>query len=413
MVRSWGRAVFILAMSVPLGIASAAAIGPPALASPEHGSVLASARDLPQASAAPVGPNLLAVSATSATNAWAVGYKCSTTSCSPPDLPFSTLIEHWNGRRWSTVPSPDPNPGPFGDELTGVSAVSATDAWAVGSEDRQGFGSPVGDTLILHWNGRKWTRFRSPNPAAGTETLTGVTAISATDAWITGSYFPGSGHTLILHWNGRKWTRVASPNPDGAGLLGVSAASAADAWAAGEYRPPGPSSPISTLTVHWNGRKWTRVPSPNPGIDSNELFGVSTVAPTDAWAVGYYDSIGLPLSLILHWNGKKWARVASPDPGTAVNQLSGVSAISSTDAWAVGQYTSGRAITGSTLILHWNGKKWAQVASPNPDASATFNYLLGVSTVSPRSAFAAGVSVNQTTGPYTALAARWNGKKWS
>jgi hypothetical protein len=53
------------------------------------------------------------------------------------------------------------------------------------------------------------------------------------------------------------------------------------------------------------------------------------------------------------------------------------------------------------------------VASPNPDPSVTFNELLGVSTVSPTSAFAVGTTINQTTGVSTALALRWNGKTWS
>ena len=38
----------------------------------------------------------------------------------------------------------------------------------------------------------------------------------------------------------------------------------------------------------------------------------------------------------LHWNGRKWARVRTPDPGSGGNQLLGVAALSRTDAWAVG-----------------------------------------------------------------------------
>ncbi len=40
-----------------------------------------------------------------------------------------SLILHWNGVTWLQVPSP--SPGNF-TELTGVRAVSASDAWAVG-----------------------------------------------------------------------------------------------------------------------------------------------------------------------------------------------------------------------------------------------------------------------------------------
>ena len=42
----------------------------------------------------------------------------------------STLIESWNGTRWSVVPSPSPGTG--GNDLYGVSCVSATACTAVG-----------------------------------------------------------------------------------------------------------------------------------------------------------------------------------------------------------------------------------------------------------------------------------------
>ena len=65
---------------------------------------------------------LLGVSATSASNAWAVGFIGGS--------PQQTLIQHWNGTAWKQVATPDP--GPVGNILDGVSAVSASDAWAVG-----------------------------------------------------------------------------------------------------------------------------------------------------------------------------------------------------------------------------------------------------------------------------------------
>jgi hypothetical protein len=40
---------------------------------------------------------------------------------------------------------------------------------------------------------------------------------------------------LILHWNGRRWSRQVSPQPSprGAVLYAIAAASARDAWAVG------------------------------------------------------------------------------------------------------------------------------------------------------------------------------------
>src|SRR6266702_3859969 len=63
---------------------------------------------------------------------------------------------------------------------------------------------------------------------------------------------------------------------------------------------------------------------------------------------------------------------------TSFNELYGVSAVSGSDAWAVGWYWNGPARAYDTLIVHWNGTAWAQVKSPNPSPGA--NYLFGGST---------------------------------
>src|SRR5689334_10684538 len=71
-----------------------------------------------------------------------------------------------------------------------------------------------------------------------------------------------------------------------------------------------------------------------------ELAGVSSVSPTDAWAVGRHVQFGGAdwSPVILHWDGSSWNRIHGPDPGSRA-QLSAVSAIAQDDAWAVGSYT--------------------------------------------------------------------------
>jgi len=406
MGRSWSRAAFILAVAVPLAGASAVAIGPSALAASIHASAALTRGDgLPQASTAAEGENLLGVSAASATDAWAVGYQCSNAECAPPDLTYRTLIEHWNGRKWSTVASPSPGPH---SQLTGVSAVSATDAWAVGN-------SNLGPALILHWNGKKWSKVASPEASNAFYFLRGVSAISATDAWAVGTWDGTdiNSRALILHWNGKKWSKVASPNPVGRALDGVSTASASDAWAVGQYTNTGGSA--ATLAEHWNGRKWSKVasPGPSPG-EGDTLFGVSTLTPADAWAVGYSGTGLGQRTMVLRWNGKAWKRVASPDPGSSFDVLDGVSAVSASDAWAVGNYSSTKGDTQITLILRWNGKAWTRVPSPSPNPNSSgVNNLAGVSTVSPGHAFAAGSGIDAFTGVNLTLIVDWNGHRWS
>jgi hypothetical protein len=135
------------------------------------------------------GSGLVGVAATSADDAWAVGYA--------PGLTGSTLILHWNGTTWKRAPSP--SLGHAYSVLAGVAATSARTAWAVGATDS-------GNTLILHWNGTTWAQERSPNPTPGHgEYLIGVAATSARNAWAVG-YAGGGQQALIVHWNGVSWS---------------------------------------------------------------------------------------------------------------------------------------------------------------------------------------------------------------
>ena len=72
---------------------------------------------------------------------------------------------------------------------------------------------------------------------------------------------------------------------------------------------------VETLGLRWNGTKWSKVASPNPGgttsaIDDGTLCGVSADSATVAWAVGHYfnPTTGAEETLALHWNGTSWSR---------------------------------------------------------------------------------------------------------
>ena len=327
-----------------------------------------------------------AVAATSASSAWAVG------STGPPLGAGNTLILHWNGKTWKQVPSPSPSPEDVGDVLSGVAAVSAGSAWAVGN-------TGTGKSLILRWNGKTWKQVPSPNPTPP-DFLTGVAAVSARDAWAVGETTPGGFNykTLILHWNGTTWKRVPSPSPGGDGTLsGVAATSASNAWAVG-----------GAGILHWNGKTWKRVPAPS---SAGGLLGVAATSASNAWAVGGYSNSplsGHEKTLILHWNGKTWKQVPSPSPA-AISGLSGVAATSATNAWAVGGSVSGPSEISKTLILHWNGKTWKQVPSPNPSSDGID--LFAVAATSTRDSWAVG-GYGQNFTPHKALILHWNGTAW-
>ncbi len=138
------------------------------------------------------GNRLYSVSAISATNAWAVGYYDKGTV-------DRTLIEHWNGTAWTVQNSPDPGGSAQDNDLHAVAATSATNAFAVGYYSK-GILDP-GRTVIEHWNGTAWTVQRSPNPGSPSQLndLHAVAATSVGDAWAVGSYDKGTaGGTLVI-----------------------------------------------------------------------------------------------------------------------------------------------------------------------------------------------------------------------
>ncbi len=263
------------------------------------------------ASPSPSQPALNGVSADSRRDAWAVGtYGSGRTA--------RTLVLHWNGTAWARVSSPSPG-GSAGSVLTAVSALDPTDAWAVGY---YGTSSGARKTLVLRWDGTSWAQVASPSRGTPTfSALNGVSASSASRAWAVGwNYFavPDEQKTAVLRWKGTAWRQSASPSP-GSGdnifaLLNAVSARPGSVWAVGTYLASNTTiSKNKTLILRRSGAGWTVVASPNPSPSPGGSFlqGVSALSPSSAWAVGYYGSSASgtqPRTLILHWNGTAWKR---------------------------------------------------------------------------------------------------------
>jgi len=300
---------------------------------------------------------------------------------------LKTLAEAWNGTAWRILTTPNPA-GATDSELAGVSCSSAKACIAVGNNGYK--------TLAEAWNGTKWRILATPNPTLlggrfgglDMDLLTGVSAVSATDAWAVGGRSTSSGRigdTLIEHWNGKRWSVVASPNPVGFTpantafnvLSGVSCSSAKACIAVGNW---GTSlSHLKPLAEVWNGTSWRIMTTPSPAARGGDLLnGVSMLSPKDAWAVGGRGLVvGTTTStLIEHWNGHRWAVTTSPNPLVAGNGLSGVVAVSARNIWAVG--TIGLNNRVQPLAVHWNGTGWTRVSTPKPKG---YNSLAGVARI--------------------------------
>ena len=182
-----------------------------------------------------------------------------------------------------------------------MDAVSATEAWAVGSFEANGSHHPR--PLAERWNGTEWSSVQIPWNDEGE--LLGVAARTANDVWAVGGNQTG-GQAVVAHWNGSALSLVSHPNPGTFNrLYAVTALAANDAWAVGEF-----TNPISrTLALHWNGTAWTHVPTPT-GDGYSHLYGVTALAPNDVWAVGDDGNS----TLALHWDGSQWTRAADTEP---------------------------------------------------------------------------------------------------
>ncbi|MBV8608849.1 MAG: hypothetical protein JO034_15490, partial [Singulisphaera sp.] len=141
------------------------------------------------------GGTLRAIAAASAHDIWAVGIQGG----------FFTheLIEHFDGTTWSAVPGP-PVSARSHRGLDAVSADAPNDAWAVGSVGR---GQNALGNELLHWNGTAWSVATPPNV-----NVAGITALSPTNVWAVGSS-TSSSVASIAHFDGASWSVVASPAP--------------------------------------------------------------------------------------------------------------------------------------------------------------------------------------------------------
>jgi hypothetical protein len=321
---------------------------------------------------------------------------------------FGALVEHWDGTAWTRVPVAG------GDGLSAVVAVSATDVWAFGTSD-------IDKAVGVHWDGSAWHPVPMPVPQGTDEVeLEGAAAGSSADVWVVGRWAgPTSGesyHSLIEHWDGSAWTVVRSPTPRRGLLFGVAVLSPANAWAVGDdYRQ-------RTLILHWNGKKWKRVRSPNPSDPHarhfDSLAAVAAVSSHNVWAVGEYFHRGASgrhsfQTLVLHWNGKRWKRSPSPNPGGLghENALDAVAADPSGHLWAAGWFRKGE--NGIPLVERRRSSGWLAVPAPSPPAVAPQLALASVAPLAADDVWTAGWYEDDALDfESRALVEHWDGQTW-
>jgi hypothetical protein len=303
---------------------------------------------------------------------------------------------------FEVVPTPDPQPI-YDNDLYAVGASSPADIWAVGS-------------TAIHFDGTSWTGYALPgiDGVIGAQ-LKGVAVLSPTNAWGVGSFLTNGPTTGNLqHWDGSAWSAVPNPANAGTILESIAAVSADDIWA---------GSCVVGPFEHFDGTAWTAVPTPPTQPPEYCIEGIAVVSTSDIWAVGWQGDGGYnSVTLTMHWDGARWTTVASPSVGNGANQLNGVVAVASDNVWAVGFSTPNPTGSGTdpnrTLIEHWDGTNWTVVTSPNVDYgnAPRDNILQAVVALSADDLWGFGyleANPSGESGDIFGLAVHWDGTSWT
>jgi photosystem II stability/assembly factor-like uncharacterized protein len=219
--------------------------------------------------------------------------------------------------------------------LSGVSAVSPNEAWAVGEGG-----------AILRWDGNDWTRVPSPTTAW----LTAVDMVSSGTGIAVGN-------GVILKCSSGVWSTWDSVS------VGLSDVDAEYGVAVGEY---------GTVLMLGTDEQWHA--APHPAAPTHWLHAVDMTSTTDGWIFG--DSLHAP-PLIWRWNGSSWSAVASPTQ----YEIYDVDMVSATDGWAVGSVTT---------ILHWDGTTWTVFPTNPEDYYYYYDNLYAMSMLSASEGWACG-----------------------
>jgi len=166
------------------------------------------------------------VSCTQSTSCVAVGVRNPT-----PTSRYPTAAT-WNGTRWSTVAVPNP-PGGKRGFLFGLSCASATACIATGAWANSNDQFAPTFTLVERWDGKRWSYVASPKPDAGRATLNDVSCSSVTTCVAVGDFMSVQNHTqtdwgFAEPWNGASWSVVRTPNPSGSYYSPLTAVSCTD-----------------------------------------------------------------------------------------------------------------------------------------------------------------------------------------
>lgn len=290
----------------------------------------------------------------------------------------SPYAQYWNGSTWENQSAETPA-GATAGELQSNHCLSKTSCVAAGS-----YATKSGTfSLIESWNGTKWSVQTTPNPEGATQTLLKGISCKVITACIAVGYTNAGGKwATALRGNSGTWSLQTVPKPAGAissELNGVECTSSTSCVAVGTYNTG--ASTYWAMAATWNGTEWSlqTVPKPPAEAKRSVLLDVSCSDGANCTAVGgLFNKSFVQETFVVRWNGTSWTQQTSPNPGGSSNSV--LQNISCTDRYscvAVGDWLNAEK-KWQPMAQSWNSNSgWTLDSAANP-AGATFTVLEGV-----------------------------------
>jgi hypothetical protein len=261
--------------------------------------------------------------------------------------------------------------------VSGVAAVSANDAWAVGAAATSTATKVV--SYIEHWTGKSWRRVALPSKVAKVANsqaflISSVAASSRTNVWVIGEVPAPTGAVRYLHFNGKTWTTGKVPGTTASGTQFAVIATAlaigkSSVWVLGaKLKVSGTTESESPYAAEFNGHSWTTKSVPG----SSEISAASAVSAGNIWAVEgtnqLQGGLGSGKSSVVHWNGTSWKAASQPTKLPAGATLSAVSA-SANAVWIAGSAQKSTGATTTQFVDKMTGSTWAAAPTDLKDSA--------------------------------------------
>jgi hypothetical protein len=334
---------------------------------------------------------LSGVSALAANNVWAVGGGANKSGS-------FALIEHWNGSTWTIVPAPT-TPARSIPILIKVSAVTPDNIWAAGFE--LDTAELQDQPLVEHWDGSQWNIVPLKALSTGNVILTGISAISANDVWAVGVSISASkpAQAVSAHWDGSSWSTSTNPtftSTTSSALTTVATSRHGQILEVGDRFSPTTRQQTLIESPDASGQ-WRVVSSPSIGSGANTLSGVAIDERGQSWAVGNYmnPTTKTEQTLIEQSNDAgQWQIMLSPNTSpTDSDSLNAVSVSRglAPTVWAVGSSTHRSNHVSSQLPL---SEVYHSCALPRAPGLAPAGRSIVHGAREPRASYGRGIGTN-------------------